>query len=386
MIPRFPAFKPLELSDGPEITAIARHFPPYSDFNFVSLWSWNTTGTCQVSTLNGNLVVRMADYVTGVPFYSFLGAGAVSETAAELLRRSLDEGLEGSLRLVPEVVALALDRGRMKCEMDMDGSDYILSTARIRKFEGNDLRNKRWQINRFVRENPVHRAVALDLSSREVSTAMLDLFGKWAEHKGSPDAFELAEYKAFSRLLRAVDFLPDLHGIGIYLRDRLAAFVILELVHSKSCMAHYWKADPDCLGLYPFLIREIGDFLDSRGYEHLNFQQDLGLPGLRHSKKSYLPAAYLHKYTVVERVAQSRRPSRFSVPAVNEAFLASGLDSFGVSLRPPSLSEGLIRLAREEEEHEKERANVRQSRITVKRSSDGEPDEGQSGSSESKVG
>ncbi|MGI8475489.1 MAG: hypothetical protein ACR2OO_03850 [Thermomicrobiales bacterium] len=37
-IPSFPSFRPLEISDQFEIEQWVKQFPPYSDFNFVSLW------------------------------------------------------------------------------------------------------------------------------------------------------------------------------------------------------------------------------------------------------------------------------------------------------------------------------------------------------------
>lgn len=85
MIPEFPEFKKLELSDKKDIEQFTSKFPPYSDFNFVSMWSWDIKGEMRVSQLNDNLVVRFTDYLTGEPFYSFLGNNKVNDTAEKLL-------------------------------------------------------------------------------------------------------------------------------------------------------------------------------------------------------------------------------------------------------------------------------------------------------------
>lgn len=387
MIPRYPIFKPLELSDYTEVAALTRRFPPYSDFNFVSLWSWNTEERCQLSTLHGNLVVRMADYVSGVPLYTFIGDTMVTETAEELIRRSSDEGLGSALRLVPETVAHRLDRARVAYEMDMDGSDYILSTGRLRNFKGTEFQKKRNWVNRFTREHPDHRVEPLDLSTRANTRALLACFERWAAQRGQPGVYDLAEYKAFERLLVAADFFPDLHGLAVYVEGRFAAFMILELVQQRYGMGHFSKADEDFSGLTPFLMREVGEFLASRGYESFNYQQDLGVEGLRHSKKSYIPAAYLRKYALTECDASAVRPSLLAVPAISDAFLTGAEDAFGLSLRPPSLSDELLRLAREEEN--RERANIRRSRITFTggaTSEDEEPAEHVPAHPSSKVG
>ncbi len=371
MIPRYPLSKRLELSDCTEVNALTRRFAPYSDFNFVSLWSWNTTESCSVATLNGNLVIRMSDYISGLPFYSFIGDGAPTETAIELARRMRSEGLGSNLRLVPEFVAHRLDRTGLTYDMDMDGSDYVLSTARLQRFEGQTFRTKRKEANRFVRERPEHRVEHLDLSSRATTASLLKLFARWAHVKGTGEPFELLEFRAFQRLLRAVDFLPDLHGLGVFVDGEMVAFAVIELVQQRYAMGHFMKADATLPGVYSFLMREIGEFLAASGYEHLNTQQDLGLPGLRQNKSSYIPAAYLRKYNVAERVAASRRPSRpalLSIPAPSDALLTTvAPEAFGptLTLRPPSLSPDLLDLAREEED--RERRSVRQSRITVAR-------------------
>src|SRR3989344_4278099 len=108
-LPEFPKFKNLELSDKEAIEKITHKFPPYSDFNFVSMWSWDVKGEMRVSTLHGNLVVRFTDYLTGQPFYSFLGDSKVNETAEALLQLSKEEGLKAELKLVPEDSIKKLD-------------------------------------------------------------------------------------------------------------------------------------------------------------------------------------------------------------------------------------------------------------------------------------
>ena len=93
MIPEFPQFKNLELTDKKEVEKITGKYPPYSDFNFVSMWSWDIKGEMRLSILNGNLVVRFTDYITGNPFYSFLGNNEVNDTVEKLLELSKKEGL-----------------------------------------------------------------------------------------------------------------------------------------------------------------------------------------------------------------------------------------------------------------------------------------------------
>ncbi len=109
MIPNFPDFKPIELNDKDEIESFTKKFAPYSDFNFASMWSWDVKEEMRVSQLNGNLVVRFTDYLTGEPFYSFLGSNKPTETADALLTLAEKEGIPLHLKLVPEDSAKEID-------------------------------------------------------------------------------------------------------------------------------------------------------------------------------------------------------------------------------------------------------------------------------------
>ena len=80
MIPTFPNFKKLEISDKKEVEEYTSNFPPYSDFNFTSLWAWDTNEKRMISKLNGNLVVQFTDYITCEPFFSFLDYSSHSNT------------------------------------------------------------------------------------------------------------------------------------------------------------------------------------------------------------------------------------------------------------------------------------------------------------------
>jgi len=80
MIPTFPKFKSLELSDRAEVERFTSRHPPYSDYNFTSLWCWDIYERVLLSQLDGNLIVRFTDDATGEPFYSFFGYNTASST------------------------------------------------------------------------------------------------------------------------------------------------------------------------------------------------------------------------------------------------------------------------------------------------------------------
>lgn len=129
MIPSFPHFRDLRSHDKEVIESFTSQFPPYSDFNFTSLWCWNVSEKIQVSELRGNLVVRFTDYVTGEPFYSFCGSSAADETATALIALACAEGLPSVLKLVPSEAVATLSNKFCVTE-DPDNYDYIFFPCR----------------------------------------------------------------------------------------------------------------------------------------------------------------------------------------------------------------------------------------------------------------
>ena len=59
MLPEFPKFKSIELSDKEDVEKITHKYPPYSDFNFVSMWSWDIKGEMRISEFYGNFMSNL---------------------------------------------------------------------------------------------------------------------------------------------------------------------------------------------------------------------------------------------------------------------------------------------------------------------------------------
>jgi len=85
VLPQFPDFKCLEWNDRKQVEQYTAPFPPYSDFNFTSLYAWDVDNKMRISDLHGNLVILFSDYVTGEAFLSFIGTNNLPETACTLI-------------------------------------------------------------------------------------------------------------------------------------------------------------------------------------------------------------------------------------------------------------------------------------------------------------
>ncbi|HEV2560727.1 MAG TPA: phosphatidylglycerol lysyltransferase domain-containing protein [Rhizomicrobium sp.] len=279
LIPIFPGFKRLELSDRADVERITARFPPYSDFNFTSMYSWDTHGHIFLSSLHGNLAVRFADYATMEPFYMFLGDEASNETASMLIELSEQEGLVPELRLLPEAAVKELDPLVFAVTEEHDHHDYIASLERVAAYDGRQFSRQRTAARRFEREHPAACFELLDTMCLDAQARMRRLYALWFERKHPGQALaEDHEYQAFGRCLE----MPHRNLIATGFSDgaQLVAFWIGEPLPNGYVMSHY-------NGIFPALKQQTARVLLARGARFLNLEQDLGLPGLRSNKRMY---------------------------------------------------------------------------------------------------
>ena len=307
-LPEFPQFKPVELSDRAAIEAITNKYPPYSDFNFTSMWSWDVKGEMRVSQLNGNLVVRFSDYTTGKPFYSFLGDNKVQETAEKLLALSVKEGMEPVLKLLPEVSISGIDHTAFTIEEDRDHFDYIYPVGKLKTYDGNKLRSKRNLFNRFKKLYR-HSIVQLDASDPKIQKDIMSLFDKWVKNKKSNAEKASKERGAFRRILQ-ISKQKDLIFLGLFIDGTFAGIIVNEILSNNYATLHFEKADEKYTGIYACLMLENAKMLFNMGKKDLNYEQDLGIKGLRLGKKSFRPTSFLKKYVLTKLTIYNRLASR----------------------------------------------------------------------------
>jgi hypothetical protein len=296
-IPEFSCFANIDLETRKEIVEFTDALPAYSDFNFVNLNSWNISGRAGVARLAGNLVFRLYDYITDEPFYSFVGETQIVETAQTILAEAAEQGRAPALKLIPENCALDLEEsGLFTVTEDIDSHDYLLSIPALAAISGRKHSHTRELVNRFSRENGHHvNLIHLDLADEQERDRLLEVF-RAREHvkPGNNDDNEL---KAFARLLDDSAHY-DLIGHGVVVADELSAFIVCEPHNADTVMAHFWKADTKHRGIYQFLLHNLAKELNQAGYSILNFEQDLGIAGLRSAKQYLRPAGFFKKYTV----------------------------------------------------------------------------------------
>jgi len=300
-LPQFPSFVHLDPKHQTSLSSGLHQANPYSDYNFVSLWSWDHQDKLKLSQLNDNLVIRFQDYQDPYDyFYSFFGTNKVDETATALLEYTAKKG-KNELKLIAEVVVENLKYpSRFKIEEDRDNFDYVVATKDALELESWHNK-KRWSLNQFLKKHSDNLKIReLNIKDSRHSEQMLKVVEDWRGQMSFHDSYSSSEMEAIKKMLLKHSAIQTdrLHIIGLYLDDELKGFSITELLGGSFAMGHYKKADRSQRGLGVAVEYFTAKTLHDKGVAHINHEQDLGLEGLRESKISNQPAYFLKKYTI----------------------------------------------------------------------------------------
>jgi hypothetical protein len=298
-LPEYPQWRTLGCEDKYVLDSYSRVFAPYAEATLATLLVWNDAGGCDISQLNGNVVLRHHS-CGGGQVVTMLGANQAGDTALELVKRE-----EAALRLVPdyslgEFGMSPWKEASLQVLPDRDNDDYVFCTARLAELTGNALKRKRKRRNGFARDHQPEACV-MDLTSKADTAAILrcaeDWLGQAEEYQLEPPAEEIS---GLNRLLELTvrGELQGLLGFGVRVAGELIAGSIVETHGTDTVSGVVFKASRIFQGAGEYLRSSSAEQLAAMGYQRINVQQDLGLPGLRQMKSAYRPISMLRKWTI----------------------------------------------------------------------------------------
>lgn len=294
MIPNYPEFAPIQFGLKNELQNFTRQFDPYEDFTFVNLYTWDTNNKAGVSKLFENLVFRIPDYMkAGEYTYTFLGMNEPDSTLKILL------GNHSAVELVPQFIVESLKIPEdFIIHEDRESFDYMYSTSALATLRGKALSKKRNLSNttRNILKDRLHLHSKTTLSSEE-KFSMSDIINRWAKATKQPRKNYKFEFIALERLLKNFEDL-ELVATLCYIDENMNGFSIHEIIDSEYGICHFEKSlNNEFPGINTVLIQEANKYLEDK-IAYVNWQQDLGLEGLRKAKLAYRPEYFLRKYTV----------------------------------------------------------------------------------------
>jgi hypothetical protein len=97
-------------------------------------------------------------------------------------------------------------------------------------------------------------------------------------------------------------------GVALYLDGVCVGFSVNEVLDDTYVLCHFQKAVLDFENVDVFLSNVVAKEAMHFGCHYINWEQDLGIPGLRELKQSYKPDLFLKKYTITRHSSELAKP------------------------------------------------------------------------------
>lgn len=169
--------------------------------------------------------------------------------------------------------------------------DYLYLTKDLIDLKGRKYQHIRNHINKF--QNTYHYTYVPVTCHHlpQIET----IFTSWAAtHPDEPSVSD--ERQALYEAFASFESLKLMGGM-ICIGDQPVAFSIGSLLKDDTVQIHFQKALPEMNGAYALVSREfIAHAWSATTY--VNWEDDLGLPGLREAKRRYHPVKMVEKYIV----------------------------------------------------------------------------------------
>lgn len=286
-----------DLETRPLILDFLGLYPPCScEYSFVNLFCWQNLYRYSWFFYENSLVIH--DDRSQALFMP-LGEDLEPEELFALSKKAVAAGLSGNIGLVPEsYVAIWPDLDRyFSITSDRDAADYVYQTEELVELKGNKLHKKKNLISQFKRAYPDYSIVPMN----EYNCKDVMLFEKrlLAARPSIPRSL-VEEADAIAMAFSHWNDL-GLNGLILLVKDEIAAFAVFSPLSSDTWDVHFEKSDVTFKGASQMINYETAKFLKGTA-QYINREQDLGIPGLRQAKLSYVPHALVEPYFLVPRL------------------------------------------------------------------------------------
>lgn len=287
-------FKVIELSDRPWITDLLKK----SDFrgceyNFSNNFAWHRLYNTTICRYKDFYISRSMKY--GMSFTFPAGSGDYEDLFLVLKREAEEAGSPLTVSSVTdENLSLfeELFEGQYSVSCDESDCDYIYDAEKLRTLSGKKYHQKRNHLARFY-ENDWEYA---PLTEKDFDECIEFAVNSYNLNQSYDDESSVAEQYAINTFMNYFDEL-ELKGGVIHVDGKVQGFTIGDGINSDTFDIHIEKANSDIQGAYTAINNEFAKSA-TVGYSFINREEDLGLEGLRRSKRSYYPVIMLRKNKV----------------------------------------------------------------------------------------
>jgi len=288
VMPEFPKFEPFDKRMKPILDEyLLKYQPELSEYTFTNLFAWRKSKGLFVSAFRGFILLRGTEAGKDI-FFEPIGSG---DTKAAVL--AVCPELGSFQRVSERTVSSVSGDARYIVEADRDNMDYLYLVDDLAALKGKKYDGKRNFIKKF-KARYAYEYVKLDEKNVRECLAFEE---KWCLIKDCDHVEGLTkEREAVTEMIENFAWLGIIGG-AIRMDGKVRAIAFGERLNKETIVLHVLKAEANIPGLYQTIANEF--FIAEGGpFRYANFEQDLGIPGLREAKGSYHPVRLVPKYII----------------------------------------------------------------------------------------
>jgi len=178
---------------------------------------------------------------------------------------------------------------RFLITLSRDSSEYIMDREIMETLPGKHFAKDRGHINKFVKEHELKTVDMHSISKEE----LFDITRTWDENKR--DYEEVIDKTATQTIISHMDML-DLHGIAILMDNEPYAVIAGFPLNDETVDCCLQKCKENVQGLSYYLRQEYAKSHE-KNVKFFNWEEDLGIEGLRRAKELMQPVRILDMYS-----------------------------------------------------------------------------------------
>lgn len=180
---------------------------------------------------------------------------------------------------------------------DPDYYDYIYNAEDLINLRGKKYHSKRNHISNFKKQPWEYK----ELTPNLFDDCIKYITDRYNKRTDTDDFSAIVEQFAINTFFNNFEYM-NLKGGVLYQNDKIVGVTIGEQLNSNTLVVHIEKASSDINGAYPTLCNEFAK-ANAFDLKYINREEDLGIEGLRKSKRSYNPCFQLEKHMVTFKKA-----------------------------------------------------------------------------------
>ena len=277
-----PDINPLTLADRSLVSGYLRTYPPeISEHTFTNLFIWQPSRPILFAEIDNSLVFLVN--AAGEKGKYILFGPPVGGISIPAVFSAFDADIIGAVR-IPDRAVENLPAPDFVLNPDRDNADYVYQVVDLAELAGRRFAKKRNHIKQCLNSHsceyvPITAELIAECETMQENWCNTRDCGRNPGlcNEANAIAETFAHFNEFGLL-----------GGSIRVNGTIQAYAIAEELFPGTAVWHFEKAMADIPGLGQLITQWFSKYGLS-GFDYVNREQDLGIPGMRQAKESYYP-------------------------------------------------------------------------------------------------